>query len=124
MFHHSNHTQAITNSPRAAKHSNHALSRLTPRSGWRVSLRRDGLVQASPLRLGEGSKTKTGTNAGSRLGETPLAWARCSLAQKAELVAWATFRTKVLGESLLISPRRDWLAWARLTGLATVLLSQ
>jgi len=34
----------------------------------------------------------------ARLGETPLAWARCSLAQEAELVTWATFRAKVLGE--------------------------
>jgi len=25
-----------------------------------------------------------------------------------------------LGESLFVSPRREWLAWARLTGLATV----
>ncbi|QCE07578.1 hypothetical protein DEO72_LG9g2598 [Vigna unguiculata] len=75
-----------------------ALSRLAPRSDWRVSLRRDVLTQASPLRLGEGSKKAAGAHAGSRLGETPLAWARCSLAQKAEPVAWATFRAKVLGE--------------------------
>jgi len=39
-----------------------------------------------------------GNITGSRLGETPLAWARCSLAQEAELVAWATFRARVLGE--------------------------
>jgi len=47
-----------------------------------VSLRRGELAQANPLRLGEGSKEHLGTNAGSRLGETPLAWARCLLAQK------------------------------------------
>jgi len=35
---------------------------------------------------------------GSRLGETPLAWARCSLAQHVKLVAWATFRAEALGE--------------------------
>jgi len=64
------------------------------RSGETVSLRRDGLAQASPLRLGEGSKKEAGTNAGSRLGETPLAWASCSLAQNDEQVAWATFREK------------------------------
>jgi len=80
------------------------------------------LAQASPLRLGEVFKKEAEAHVGSRLGKTPLAWAGCSLAQKAELVAWATFRTKVLGESPFISPRRDWLAWARLTGLATVLL--
>jgi len=28
-----------------------------------------------------------------------------------------------LGESLFVSPSRDWLAWARLTGLATVSLA-
>jgi len=63
-----------------------------------VSLRRDVLAQASPLRLGEGSKKEAEAHTGSRIGETPLAWARCSLAQKVELVAWATFRVKVLGE--------------------------
>jgi len=56
------------------------------------------LTQASPLRLGEGSKREAGTPVGSRLSENPLAWARRSLAQKAELVAWATFHAKVLGE--------------------------
>ena len=101
------------------------LSRPTPRSGWRVSLRRDVLAQASPLRLGEGSKKETRANAGSRLGETPLAWARYSLAQK----NWAgrlsdLSLTKGLGESLFISPRQDWLAWAWLACLATVFLQQ
>ena len=62
------------------------------------SLRLKDLAQASPLRLGEGSKREAGAHAGSRLGETPLAWARCSLTQKVKLVAWATFRAKVLGE--------------------------
>jgi len=68
------------------------------RSGETFSPRRDVLTQASPLRLGEGSKKAAGAHTGSRLGETPLAWTRCSLAQKAELVAWVTFRAKVLGE--------------------------
>ncbi|QCD86294.1 hypothetical protein DEO72_LG3g815 [Vigna unguiculata] len=57
------------------------------------------LAQAAGSRSGDGSKKEAGVHAGSRLGETPLAWARCSLAQK-----------------------RDWLAWARLSGLATVFL--
>jgi len=78
------------------------------------SLRPKGLAQTGPLRLGEGSKEEPGAKARSRLGETLLAWARCLLAQKVERVAWATFRVKGFG--------RDWLAWARLLGLATVLL--
>jgi len=53
------------------------------------------LAQASPLRLGEGSKKHQEDNAESRLGETPLAWARCLLAQKDEQVAWATSRAIV-----------------------------
>jgi len=40
----------------------------------------------------------SGNITGSHLGETPLAWARCSLAQKFEQVAWATFRAIALGE--------------------------
>jgi len=63
-----------------------------PRSSETVSLRR------VPLRLGEGSKQETGTTVGSRLGETPLAWASGSLAQTDEQVAWATFREIGLGE--------------------------
>jgi len=46
------------------------------RSGETFSPRR------APLRLGEGSKHGAESQAGSRLGETPLAWARWSLAQK------------------------------------------
>ncbi|QCD87439.1 hypothetical protein DEO72_LG3g1975 [Vigna unguiculata] len=63
------------------------------------SLRLRGLAQARrarsgepPFRLGEGSKEEAGSNAGSRLGESLLAWARCSLAQNKERVAWATTR--------------------------------
>ena len=82
------------------------------------------LAQASPLRLSEGSKEHPETNAGSRLGETPLAWARCSLAQKLSGSPGRPFVQTGLGESLFISPRRDWLAWARLAGLATVFLQQ
>jgi len=40
----------------------------------------------------------SGNITGSRLGETPLAWARCSLAQNFKQVAWATFRAIALGE--------------------------
>jgi len=69
------------------------------------SLRLKGFAQARrarsgepPFRLGEGSMEHSGNITGSRLGETPLAWARCSLAQKFEQVAWATFRAIALGE--------------------------
>jgi len=61
------------------------------RSGEASSLRR------TPFRLGEGSKEHPRINVGSRLGETPLAWARCLLAQKFERVAWATLRTNWFG---------------------------
>jgi len=98
ISHHTIHPQTNIIHPRIDRHPNSGLPCPTPRSGWKVSLRRDVLAQANLLRLGEGSKREAGAHAGSRLGENPLAWARCSLAQKAELVAWATFRTKVLGE--------------------------
>jgi len=81
------------------------------------------LAQASPLHLGEGSKEHRETNAGSRLGETSLAWARCSLAQKLSGSPGRPFTQTGLGESLFVSLRRDWLAWARLTGLTTVSLA-
>ncbi|QCE03117.1 hypothetical protein DEO72_LG8g1138 [Vigna unguiculata] len=73
-----------------------------PRSGETVSLKR------VPFRLGEGSKQETGTTAGSRLGETPLAWASGSLAQNNEQVAWVTFRENGLGEPSPDSPGRDY----------------
>ncbi|QCD82192.1 hypothetical protein DEO72_LG2g2527 [Vigna unguiculata] len=85
-----------------------------PCSGEIVSLKR------VPLCPGEGSKQETRTTAGSRLGETPLAWASGSLAQNDEQVAWATFREKGLGEPLPDSPGRVRLAWARLSVLALV----
>ena len=51
---------------------------------------------------------------GSRLGETPLAWASCLLAQNHTLVAWATTRARNPGRA----PAH--LAWARLSVSATV----
>ena len=65
------------------------------RSGETCSLRR------APLRLSEGSRKHPGNITGSRLGETPLAWARCSLAQKFERVAWATFRALRFGRAFV-----------------------
>ena len=97
VSHHNIHTQTKTNHPRINKLPNSVLPRPAPRSGWRVLLRRDVLTQASPLRLGEGSRKHPENITGSCLGETPLAWARCSLAQKFERVAWATFRAKRFG---------------------------
>ena len=64
------------------------------------SLRLKGLAQARQSRSGEppspwrGLEKEIGTNAGSHLGETPLAWASGSLTENHELVAWATFREK------------------------------
>jgi len=64
------------------------------------SLKLKGLAQARRSRSGEspsprrGLKKEQENNAGSRLGETPLALARYSLAQNNELVASATFRVK------------------------------
>jgi len=80
------------------------------------------LAQAAGSRSGDGSKKEAGVHAGSRLGETPLAWARCSLAQKWVGRLRDLSHKTGLGESLSISLRRDWLAWARLSGLATVFL--
>jgi len=94
ISHHNIHTQPISIIQEPTSIQNSTLSRPAPRSGWRVSLKRDELAQVSPLRLGEGSRNGVETHAGSRLGETPLAWARCSLAQKSLWVAWATLRGK------------------------------
>jgi len=111
VSHHTIHTQTNINHPRVNEHPNSALPCSIPRSGWGVSLRRDVLAQARRARSGEtcslrraspsprrGLERGAGAHAGSCLGETPLAWARYSLAQNVELVAWATFRTEALGE--------------------------
>jgi len=52
-----------------------------------TSLRLRGLAQVSPPPPRRGLKQEQESNAGSRLGETPLAWASCLLAQKHTLVA-------------------------------------
>jgi len=72
-----------------------------PRSGETLSLRR---VSPPPRR---GHQNRNRNNAGSCLGETPLAWASCLLVQNHTLVTWATTRAG--------SPRRApaHLAWAR-----------
>ena len=89
-----------------------------------ISPRLRGLAQAgclaqaslpSPRREG---KNKCVAITGSRLSEIPLAWASGLLAQK---VSESPGRDLVQRSPCFISPRRDWLAWARLAGLATVL---
>ncbi|QCE07931.1 hypothetical protein DEO72_LG9g2953 [Vigna unguiculata] len=104
------------------KHPNH--STVSPS----ISLRLRGLAQARharsgepPPRLGESTKGKSRSNAGSRLSEIPLAWASCLLAQKSSESPGRPFVQKLRRAPCFISPRRDGLAWARLTGLATVL---
>jgi len=76
VSHHNVHTQTNTNHPRMNKHPNNVLPRPTPRSGWRVSLRRDVLAQASPLSPRWGLKEASREHHGislrrdpSRLGE-------------------------------------------------------
>jgi len=76
------------------------------RSGETCLLRR-----ASPSPRRE-HKNKGMSNTGSRLSEIPLAWASCLLAQKL---------SESPGRPFVQNLRRDGLAWARLTGLATVL---
>jgi len=93
-----------------------------------ISLRLRGLAQARharsgepPPRLGESAKKKGMGNTGSRLSEIPLAWASCLPAQKLSESPGRRFAQKLRRAPCFISPRRDELAWARLTGLATVL---
>jgi len=96
------------------------LSRPAPRPGWGISLRRDNLAQASPPPPKRGLKKEQESNAGSRLGETPLAWASCLLAQNTLWSPGRPLAQETLGEPLHISPGRVELAWARLSVFATV----
>ena len=59
----------------------------------------EGSRSGEPSSLRRGLEKEIGTNAGSRLGETPLAWVSGSLTQNNELVAWATFREKGFGRA-------------------------
>jgi len=84
------------------------------------------LAQAEGSRSGEspfarrGLKQEQESNAGSRLGETPLAWASCVLAQNTLWLPGRPLAQEALGEPLHISPGRVKLAWARLSVSATV----
>ncbi|QCE08993.1 hypothetical protein DEO72_LG10g212 [Vigna unguiculata] len=103
------------------QHPNHSI--VSPS----ISLRLRGLAQAKQSRSGESPSAqarletrKTGTTAGSRLSEIPLAWASGSLAQKLSESPGRLFVRSGQGEPLFVSPRRDWVAWARFTDLAAV----
>ena len=96
-----------------------------------TSLRLRGLVQARqsrsgkfPLRLGEGTRTGAWATRDLALARS-LSPGRvaCSLRSRAGRLDDLS-RKNDPGESLFISPKRDWLAWARITGFATVLLQQ
>jgi len=59
--------------------------RPTPRSGWRVSLRREGLLlRRAPLRLGKGSNRGTVASCALSLRRVLLAWARLWLAENGD----------------------------------------
>ena len=68
-----------------------ALPRPAPRSGRRISLRRDMLAQESPLCLGEGSK-KSRNQRRISLRRDPSRLGEMFARSKVERVAWATFR--------------------------------
>jgi len=113
-----NHPQPKQITREGSNIQNTARSRPASRPGWGVSLRRDiSLRRASPSPRRE-HKNKGVAITGSRLSEIPLAWASCLLAQK---LSESPGRLFVQRSPCFISPRRDWLAWARLTGIATVL---
>ena len=76
VSHHTIHTQNNINHPKINKHPNSVQPRPTPRSGWRASLRRDVLAQASPPSPRRGLKKESRSTCGislrrgpSRLGE-------------------------------------------------------
>jgi len=85
---------------------------------------RTTLAQTSSLRLGKSSTHKTGALHAFSLRRDFPRLSETFTRLKPERVAWATLRAKSLGEPKLISPRRDGLAWARLSDLAAVSLWQ
>jgi len=111
--------------PRTGKISNQ--NALPPSSSLRLkglAQARGSLTQASSLRLGESSTHRnSGLCAFSLRRDTPRlseTLARSKLSWSPEWpLAW-----KVMGESLLISPRQGKLAWVRLSDLATIFLQQ
>jgi len=83
----------------------------SPRSG-----ERSALAQAASSRLDEIAIEALRGFANTRLGETILL-ERDGLSLKVNSLAWASTREKLLGKLLLLSPRRDKLAWAKITFL-------
>jgi len=71
-----------------------------------TSLRLRGLAQASPPPPRRGLKQERESSTGSRLGEVPLAWASCVLAQNTLWSPERPLAQKALGEPLHISPGR------------------
>ena len=131
MQSHSIHTQkGINNSYKHSTSKNkeihqHAYSSLSP------SLSQKSLAQASGLsRSGEHPLPRRGLESGIMALSRPLAQTRpprlseMGSRSKLALVAWATVCSNSLGELLLISPRRDVLAWARQPEPVTVYASK
>jgi len=99
-----NHAKSILHAPLYTDHSsyNHTQSKQIIQGPIDIQTQHSlaqQLAQAEGSRSGEppppprrGHKNKNVGNAGSRLGEIPLAWASCLLAQKPQQVAWVTIR--------------------------------
>ena len=112
-----NHTQSKQITRETSKVQYIAQPRPASRPGWGVSLRRDvSLRRASPSPRRE-HKNRCVAITGSRLSEIPLAWASCLLAQKVSEPPGRDFEQR---PPCFVSPRRDWLGWARLTWLTAV----
>ena len=120
VSHHTIHTQTNISHLIINKHPSSVLPRPTPRSGWRVSLRRDVLAQARRARLGEPPSPRRGLKEASRehhgislrrdpsrLGEVFARlkiWAG-RLGDLSRIGVWASLRQTHLGEPDL--PGRD-----------------
>jgi len=108
----------MTNIPQTKKSQN----KRTPRSGRRVSLRRESpLAQASSFRLSEGLKREIMVFCALSLRRVLLAWARLCLAQNRDSSLKRQLAQKNQSDLLLVWPRRDVLAWARKPVLTIVL---
>ena len=117
-FQHNTQNQASIIHTKLRKQSNIALPRPAPRSGWRVSLRQDVLAQASPLRLGEGSKKWSRSTRGISLRRDPSHLGEIlARSKKHSRSLGRPFVAKYLGEPLLTSPRRDMPAQVSLTDI-------